>query len=338
MAKQNKLDDSRAKLIALGIIILFAAVVICLFATMCGSCSQGDEEDWVGVSQEAQSSSSTSAQSTTTTTTTSAQVSTLYSAPRFESGTYTMEQESISKTEYKYLGSVYYTATERCVYYYTLKISSGSDGIECVYRFDRIYIEQTEEYSGDEKTTVILLDTDSEDYYSSAAKCYYEIIGSSFTAFADKNGGFLSVSGVDDIIDSHSSTAELISTETMASMARDLFFELPDELYEGLSLKPHAEYADNAYVFSKLSRNNYVFSISGAQQDGYSYEDSSSGSTVVVDVSKIEPTTGTLLIAADNRARQELNLIQKSSGTMSYSDQSLVVSFDYSYSSNILIY
>lgn len=339
MAKNNKIDDRKAGAIAIGIVALFVVAVVCLFITVCSSCSESSEEDWVGISQEAQSStSSSSTQTTTTTTTTASTPAKNYSAPEFKSGTYTMEQESISKTEYKNLGSVYYTAVERCIYYYTLKISSDDDGIKCTYRFDRIYIEQSERYSGEEENKVILLDTDSDDYYSSASKCYYEIIGTSFTVYANSDGGFKSISGVDDIIDKHPSAAELISSESMASMARDLFFALPGSLYEGLGVKPHSEYAENAYVFSKLSRGNYVFNISGAAQEGYSYEDSSSGSTVVVEISKVEPASGTLLISEKNRAEQELNMIQKSSGTMSYPDEGLTIAFDYSYSSNILIY
>lgn len=341
MAKNNKIDDRKAGAIAIGIIALFVLAVVCLCIAVCGSCSDNNDEDWVGVSQEAQSSQNTSSSqstSTTTTTTTTTSSSKTYSAPKFKDGTYKMEQESISKTEYKNLGSVYYTATERCVYYYTLKISVDDDGIKCVYRFDRVLIEQSEKYSGEDEVKIVLLDTDSDDYYSSATKCYYEIIGTSFTAHAGRNGSFKSVSGVDDIISEHPAAAELINTDAMASMARDLFFALPDEIYEGLGIKPHAEYADDAYVFSKLSRDNYVFNINGAAQEGYSYEDSSSGSTVVVEVSEVSSATGTLLISKSDRAVQELNMIQKSSGTMTYAEEDLVIPFDYSYSSNILIY
>lgn len=301
--------------------ILLAAVL--LLSVLCAAGCGGDDVDWVTGETYATSGTGSAGKTTGTTTTTAvhSSIEGSHKAPAFKPGSYSMVNSSTAVTEYVTpSGASYYSESTVSRYSYGLEISKKGDGLQCVMSFDNIYIAQT--VSGE---TTVLLDTSTRDYLSADTEPYYDIIGLSFVVKLGSDGSVKGLEGVEKLLEQYPGSAALLDKENLLGVASSYFYSVPDTFADGTAWTLEQYGLENTYRLTSLARDRFGVTITGPEQQPFSY-DTEDGLTV--DYSEVSPLSGTLYIHKDNRALQEITSMQKSGGTINGEGVDITFTYD----------
>ena len=235
-----------------------------------------------------------------------------YAAPKFKSGSYTMESSSVNE-QYFYSGKsvISYTRMTQ-TYHYGIKLTVKSNGsMTAVYTFQRIRTGyETEEGA-------IATDTSDKSGRNEDNAVYYDLIGQSFTVNIAKDYK-LTVKGIDAIHKKYPYTADVVTDDNMKEVASDLFYKIDGSLQQGSSWQLEQVGLKNTYTVSSIKEGNVYINIKGKQleipkpysSDGIKYT-----------YKKREPLSGSLVMALDNRMIQEQSSYQENSGEIASGDK-----------------
>ena len=292
-------NDRLFRLLAVGVALLLIIAGILVFSD-CG----GDDE-WVagsGTSDNADGSA--------------ASLNGAFAAPAFRDGRYRMVSSVVNAEDYNDgAGSTLYGYSSTTRYEYLLDITAFADGIKCVYTFDRIVGSSDDNGTGAGDTE---LDTADKDAYTEELSPFYDLIGRSFTVQTDADCGSVSISGIDELLAAVPGANGLIDEETMLSMARDLFYPLPQTFTDGTSWTVNSYGIDNEYSVKRLERGRFNVQISGGESALPPPTTDANG--YVTEYTSCAPLTGTLMLDQSDRAVQELSTFQRYSGSISDSE------------------
>ena len=291
---------------------IFLAALLVLTALCAAGCGD-DKVDWV--TGEAYATSGTGKTTAPTSPTSpndgsaAAEIEGSYATPQFKPGKYSMENTSTTVTEYvTESGAVHYSESTVSKYIYGLDISSDGDGLKCVMSFDGILI--TQNISGE---NMVLLDTSTRDYLSAATEPYYNIIGQSFVVKIGADGSVTGIEGVEDIVAEYPDSAMLLDKEKLLGVASSYFYAIPDTFESGTVWTLNQYELVNTYRLTSLARDRFGITITGPEQQPFSYNTEDG---LTLNYSKVSPLSGTLYMNMENRALQEITSMQKSSGTI----------------------
>lgn len=311
---------------------LLAAFVLLFTLAACGE----DDVDWVTGETYATGQQSTAAttaatgEGQTTATAPTQRIEGSYPAPVFKPGRYSMINSTTTLTEYQNAsGAAYYSEQTMSRYTYGLDIKTASGGgLTCAVTFDAIYITNT--VDGE---TEVLLDTSIRDYLSVSTEPYYNIIGRSFTADIAADGSVAGLSGVEKLIAELPGSADLLDKENLTGVVGSLFYPIPNEFADGTSWTLEQYGLPNKYTLSRLARGQFEISIQGTEQQPFSYDTADGSFTVSYDT--VSAMTGTMYMDTANRALQEINSVQHSSGAIF--DEKTRTPFSYSVTSHSVV-
>ncbi|MBE6760173.1 MAG: hypothetical protein E7554_08845 [Ruminococcaceae bacterium] len=293
------------------ILSIFLAALLALTALCAAGCGD-DDVDWVTGETYATSGTGKTTAATDAANPTdgsAAGIEGSYPAPQFRPGKYSMVNTSTTVTEYvTENGAVYYSESAVSQYTYGLDISAAGSGLRCVMSFDGILITQT--VSGE---TMVLLDTSTRDYLSASTEPYYDIIGQSFVVSIGADGSVTGIEGVEDIIAEYPGSAMLLDKDNLTGVASSFFYPIPDTFADGTAWTLKQYDLENIYRLTSLARDRFGITITGPEQQPFSYPTEDG---LTLDYSKVSPLSGTLYMNKDNRALQEITSMQKSSGTI----------------------
>lgn len=301
---------------------VFLAAVFLLTALCAAGCG-GDDVDWVTGQTYATNGSSTAPSGGTTTQSgeSHSSIEGSHSAPAFKKGRYSMVNASTALTEYVTdAGAVYYSESTLSQYTYGLDISPKGDGLKCVMSFDNVLISQT--IAG---TTTVLLDTSTRDYLSADTEPYYDIIGLSFLVNIGADGAVKSIEGVDELIKEYPGSAMLLDEENLMGVASSYFYTIPGTFADGTAWTLEQYDLVNTYTLTSLARDRFGVTITGPEQQPFSYPTEDG---LTVNYSKVSPLSGTLYIDKDNRALQEITSMQKSSGSITGLEEDIIFNYN----------
>lgn len=290
--------------------IFLAALLVMM--TLCAAGCGDDKVDWV--TGEAYATNGTGKTTAATSPTSpdgssAAGIEGSYPAPQFKPGKYSMENTSTTVTEYvTESGAVHYSESTVSKYTYGLDISAAGDGLKCVMSFDGILITQT--IAGE---SMVLLDTSTRDYLSASTEPYYDIIGQSFVVKIGADGSVTGIEGVEDIIADYPNSAMLLDKENLMGVASSYFYAIPATFADGTSWTLNQYDLVNTYQLTSLARDRFGVTITGPEQQPFSYNTEDG---LTLNYSKVSPLSGTLYVNMENRALQEITSMQKSSGTI----------------------
>ena len=286
--------------------ILLAALLLC--ASGCGD----DKVDWVTGEAYATSGTGKTTAATSPTSpdvTDAGSIEGSYPAPQFLPGRYSMVNTSTTVTEYVTdAGAVYYSESTVSRYTYGLDISADGAGLRCVMSFDGILI--TQNVSGE---SMVLLDTSTRAYLNVSTEPYYDIIGQSFIVSIGADGSVTGIDGVEDIVAQYPNSAMLLDKENLMGVATSFFYPIPDTFADGTAWTLEQYDLNNTYRLTSLARDRFGITITGPEQQPFSYPTEDG---LTLDYSRVSPLSGTLYMNKDNRALQEITSMQKSSGTI----------------------
>ena len=143
-----------------------------------------------------------------------------YAAPKFKSGSYTMESSSVNE-QYFYSGKTVVSYTRMTqTYHYGIKLTVKNNGsMTAVYTFQRVRTGyETEEGA-------IATDTSDKSGRNEDNAVYYDLIGQSFTVNIAKDYK-LTVKGIDAIHKKYPYTADVVTDDNMKEVASDLFYKI----------------------------------------------------------------------------------------------------------------
>lgn len=299
---------------------LFLAALLVLFSLCAAGCGD-DDIDWVTGEAYATSGSQTASTAPTSAAPTTAPQSSVegtHPAPEFLPGKYSMVNASTTLTEYvNEAGIAYYSESTLSQYTYGLTVSS--DRTRCVMSFDNILISQSSSGS-----TTVLLDTSVRDYLSASTEPYYDLIGLEFTVLLGADGSVTGIEGVDELAAAYPNSAMLLDKENLIGVASSYFYPMPDTFADGTSWVLEQYGLANTYRVTSLARDRFGISISGPEQEPFSYNEDG----LTVDYSKVSPLSGTLYMDAGNRALQEITSMQKSSGSITGPDVDILFNYN----------
>lgn len=235
-----------------------------------------------------------------------------YAAPKFQSGSYTMESSSVNE-QYFYSGKsvISYTRMTQ-TYHYKVKLTVRSNGsMTAVYQFSRIRTG----YETDEGA--IATDTNDKSGRDEDNAVYYDLIGQSFTVNISKDYK-ITVKGIDAIHKKFPYTADIVTDDNMKEVASDLFYRIDDSLQQGSSWQLHQVGLTNTYTVSSIKDGSVYVNIKGKQleipkpytNDGVKYT-----------YKKRQPLSGSLVMALNNRMVQEQSSYQENSGVIESGDK-----------------
>ena len=230
-----------------------------------------------------------------------------YAAPKFQSGSYTMESSSVNE-QYFYSGKSVITYTRMTqTYNYDIKLTVKKNGsMTAVYKFKRIRTG----YETDEGA--IATDTSDKSGRDEDNAVYYDLIGQSFTVNISKDYK-ITVKGIDAIHKKYPYTADIVTDENMKEVASDLFYKIGGSLKQGSSWQLEQVGLTNTYTVSSIKDGSVYVNIKGKQleipkpytSDGVKYT-----------YKKREPLSGSLVMALNNRMIQEQSSYQENSGVI----------------------
>ena len=235
-----------------------------------------------------------------------------YTAPKFKSGSYTMESSSVSETYY-YSGKsvISYTRVTQ-TYNYDIKLTVNKNGsIKAVYAFRRIRTGyETEEGS-------ISTDTNDKSGRDEDNAVYYDLIGQSFTANISKDYK-ITIKGIDLIHKKFPYTADVVTDENMKEVVSDLFYSMSGSIRQGSSWQLNQVGLKNTYTVSSVKDGSVYINISGEK---LALPEPFTSNGVTCTYKKREPLTGSLVMDLDNRMIQEQSSYQKNSGVIQSEDK-----------------
>ncbi len=235
----------------------------------------------------------------------------VFAAPSFKSGRYKMISSAINAEDYHDgAGSTLYSYSSSTKYEYLLDLTADSDGIECRYTFAGIYGS-----TNDNGTTAVELNTADPEAYNDALAPFYDLIGKSFTVTANADCTDVVISGIDELLAEVPGAANLIDGDTMLSMAKDIFYQMPSTFTDGTEWKVNSYGLNNVYSVKKLDRGYFNISITGDQPTLPA--DTTDGNGFVTSYDSSSPLSGTLIVDQNNRAVQELSTYQRYNGSIS---------------------
>lgn len=236
----------------------------------------------------------------------------IFSAPKFKSGSYTMESSSVNE-QYFYSGKsvISYTRMTQ-IYNYDIKLAVNNSGtMTAVYTFKRIRTG----YETDEGA--IATDTSEKSGRNEDNAVYYDLIGQRFTVNISKDYK-ISVKGIDAIHKKFPYTSDIVTDDNMKEVASDLFYRIDRNIQQGSSWQLKQVGLTNTYTVSSIKDGSVYINIKGKQleipkpytNDGIKYT-----------YKKREPLSGSLVMALDNRMMQEQSSYQENSGVIESGDK-----------------
>ena len=235
-----------------------------------------------------------------------------FAAPKFKSGSYTMESSSVSE-QYFYSGKsvVSYTRMTQ-TYYYGIKLAVKKDGaMTAVYTFNRIRTG----YETDEGA--IATDTSDKSGRDEDNAVYYDLIGQSFTVHISKDYK-ITVRGIDAIHQKFPYTADIVTDENMKDVAADLFYRMDGSLRQGSSWKLRQVGLKNTYTVSSIKDGSVYVNIKGEKLD---LPKPYTSNGMKYTYKKRDPLSGSLVISLDNRMLQEQSSYQENAGVIESGDK-----------------
>ncbi|MBQ9901425.1 MAG: hypothetical protein IJM51_03445 [Clostridia bacterium] len=233
-------------------------------------------------------------------------------APKFRTGSYTMESASVSE-QYFYSGQsvISYTRVTQ-TYHYDIALAVKKDGfMTAVYTFQRIRTG----YETEEGATVT--DTHQKSGRNEDNAVYYDLIGQSFTVSISKDYR-ITVKGIDAIHKKFPYTADVVTDENMKEVAADLFYKLKDSIQQGSSWKLRQVGLQNTYTVSSVKDGSLYVNIKGEKLD---LPEPFTSDGVTYTYKKREPLSGSLVMAMDNRMIQEQSSYQENAGVIQSGDK-----------------
>ena len=235
-----------------------------------------------------------------------------YSAPKFKSGSYTMESSSVNE-QFFYNGKsvISYTRMTQ-TYNYDIKLTVKSNGsMTALYTFKRI---RTGYETND---GAIATDTNDKSGRNEDNAVYYDLIGQSFTANISKDYK-ITLKGIDAIHRKYPYTADVVTDENMKEVASDLFYKIDETLKQGSSWQLEQVGLTNTYTVSSIKDGNVYINIKGKQLD---IPKPYTSDGIRYTYKKREPLSGSLVMALDNRMLQEQSSYQENSGVIESGDK-----------------
>lgn len=232
------------------------------------------------------------------------------SAPQFHTGSYQMVSTSTVEEAYSSQGSTFLTYHDTTSYSYNLGITRADDGsLTAVYTYTRAAVNVEQNYAGSVST--YSFSTDDISAMTEENAWMYQLIGKSFSVSVDPS---MNITG----LNIETGLAELVDNETLATMALDLFYPLPQTIANGTSWQISDSVA-SVYSAKKLQDNMLVVGFTGPEIIlPYIYTDPNGQYTVTY--TSYPPMDGSLWISTADRAIQEMSTSSVRSGK--YTDAS----------------
>ena len=233
-------------------------------------------------------------------------------APKFRSGSYTMESSSVSE-QYFYSGQSVISFTRITqTYHYGIRLTVKKDGaMTAVYTFNRIRTGyETAEGS-------IAADTSDKSGRNEDNAVYYDLIGQSFTVNVSRDYK-ITLRGIDAIHKKFPYTADVVTDENMKEVAADLFYKMKDSIRQGSSWQLNQVGLKNTYTVSSIKNGSVYINIKGEKLD---LPQPYTSDGIKYTYRKREPLSGSLVMSLDNRMIQEQSSYQENSGVIESGDK-----------------